>query len=60
MFIRWKGGNKMTYGKITTTMKEVEELLIPSDDIKEKLDGAVHSALPDKGCEVVDGELSHE
>jgi len=50
----------MTYGKITTTMKEVEELLIPSDDFKEELDGVVHSALPDKGCEVVYGELSHE
>ena len=34
--------------------------MIPSDGVKQKLDGVVDSGPPDKGCEVLDGELTHE
>ena len=34
--------------------------IIPSDGDKRKLDGVVDSAPLDKGCEVLDGELTHE
>ena len=49
----------MTYRK-ATTLKEVEELMIPPDGGKRKLDGAVDSVPPHKGCEELDGELTHE
>ena len=34
--------------------------MIPTDGAKQKLDGVVDSLPPDKGCEVPDGELTHE
>ena len=34
--------------------------MIPPDCVKRKLDGVVESVPPDKGCEVLDGELTHE
>ena len=34
--------------------------MIPPDGVKRKLDGVVDSDLPDKGCEVLAGELTHE
>ena len=46
--------------KITTTIKEVEELMIPPDGVKQKLDGVVDSVPPHNGCEVLDGELIHK
>ena len=50
----------MIYGNIATTMKEVEELVIPPDCIKRKLGGVVDFVPPEKGCEVLDGQLTHE
>ena len=50
----------MTYRKISTTLKEVEELVTLPDSIKQKLDGVVDSVPPDKGCEVLHGELTYE
>ena len=47
-------------GKIATTLKEVEEVMIHPDEGKRKLDGVVDGVPPDKGCEVLDGELAHE
>ena len=44
----------MTYRKVATTLKEVEELMMPPDGVKWKLDGVVDSE------EVLDGELTHE
>ena len=44
--------------KITTTVKEVEELVIPPDGVKRKLDGLVDSVPPNKSCEVLDEEDS--
>ena len=38
----------------------VEELMIPPDDVTRKLDGVVNSVPFDKGCEVLDGELTYE
>ena len=34
--------------------------MIPPDGIKRKLDGDVDSVPPEKGCEVLDGELIHQ
>ena len=45
---------------MATTLKEVEELMIPPDIVKWKLDGVVDSVPPDKACQVLDGELTHE
>ena len=41
-------------------MKKVEELMIPQDGVKRKLNEAVDSVPSDKGCEVLNGELTHE
>ena len=46
---KWRGG------KFARTLKEIEELMIPPDGAKQKLDGVVDSVPPDKGCEVLDG-----
>ena len=54
MFIEWPTG------KIATTLKEVEELVIPPESVKRKLEGVVDSVPPDKGCGVLDGELTYE
>ena len=43
---------------MATTLKELEELMIPSGDVKRKLDGVIDGVPPDKGCEMVDGELT--
>ena len=45
---------------MAATLKEVEESMIPPDGAKHKLDGVVDSFPPDKDCEVLDGELTHE
>ena len=34
-------------------------VMIPPDGVKQKLDGVVDSAPPDKGCEVLDVKLTH-
>ena len=34
--------------------------MISPDGVKKKLDGVTDSVPPDKACEVLDGELSHE
>ena len=34
--------------------------MIQPDGAKQKLGGVVYSAPPDKGCEALDGELTHE
>ena len=41
-------------GKIEATLKEVEKFMIPP------FDGVVDSVTPDKGFEVLHGELTHE
>ena len=45
---------------MATTLKEVVELTIPQDGFKQKLDGVLDSVPPESGCEVLDGELTHE
>ena len=45
---------------MATTLEEVEELMIPSDGVNRKLEGEVDTAPPDKGCEVLDGEMTNE
>ena len=52
MVIKWPTGN------IETTLKEVEELIIPPDCVKRRLDRVESYVPPDKGCEVLDGELT--
>ena len=47
-------------GKIPTILKEVEELMIVLDGVKRRLDGVVDSVPPDKGCEVLNEELTHK
>ena len=51
---------KWPTGKVATTLKEVEEFMIPPDGVKRKLDVAVDSVPPYKGCEVLDVELTLE
>jgi len=51
---------KLPTRKIATTLKEVEELMIPPVGVKLKLDGLVDSVPPDKGCEVFHGEVTRE
>ena len=34
--------------------------MIPPDFVKQKLDVVVANVPPDKGCKVLDGELTHE
>ena len=41
-----------------TTMKKLEEVMIPPDGVKQKLDGVVDNVPPDEGYEVLDGESS--
>ena len=57
VFTKWRGANT---GKIVTTLKDVEELMIPPDGVKQKRDGVVDGVPPDKSCEALDGELTHE
>ena len=38
----------------------LEEFMIIPDGVKRKMDGVVDSVSPDKGCEVLDGELTHK
>ena len=40
--------------------REVEELMMPPDGVEQKFDVVVDSVPPDKGCEVLDWELTHE
>ena len=51
---------KESTGKIATTLKEKEELMTPPNGLKRILDGVVDSIPPSKGCEVLDGESTHE
>ena len=61
MFVKWGGVLiKLPTGKIAITLKQVEELMIPPDAVKQKLDGVVDSVPSVKGSEVIDGELTHE
>ena len=50
----------MTYREIAATLKEVEEVMIPPNDVKGKLDGVVDSVPPDKGCKMLDSEVTDE
>ena len=43
-----------------TTLKKFEEVMIPPDGVKRKLDGVVNNVPPDEGYEVLDGELTKE
>ena len=43
-------GIKLPTGTIATTLKDIEELMTPPNDVKQKLDGVVGSVPPDKGC----------
>ena len=40
----------MPTGKSAAHLKEVEELMIPPDGVRRKLDGVADSAPSDKGC----------
>ena len=51
---------KWSSWKIATTLKEVVEFMIPPDGAKQKLDGVVDSVPLEKGCEVLDRELTLE
>ena len=44
----------MIYREIPTTLKETEEVMIPTDGVNWKLGGVVDSGPPDEGCEVLD------
>ena len=46
--------------KIATALKELEELVIPPDGLKRKLNAVADSVPVDKDCEVLDGELTHK
>ena len=48
----------MTCRENCNSPKEVEELMIPPDGVKRKMDEVVDSVQPDKGCEELDEELT--
>ena len=50
----------MTYREIAAALKEVEELMIPQDGAMPNLGAMVVCVSPNKGCEVLDGKLTHE
>jgi len=50
----------MTYREHRNNPEENRRVDITPDGVKRKLDGMVERVLPDKGCEVLDGELTHE
>ena len=50
----------MTYREYRNNPERRDELIIPPDGVKRKLDGVVDSVPPNKGCEVLYGELTHE
>ena len=43
-----------------TTLKKLEEVMIPPDGVKQKLDGVIDNVPPDEGNEVLDGGLTEE
>ena len=45
---------------MATTMKEVEELVIPPHCFRRKLDGVLDCAPSDNGCKVLVGEVTHK
>ena len=47
-------------GKISTILKELEEIMIPTDGAMWNLDDVVDSVPPDEGCEVLGGEVNNE
>ena len=51
---------QLRFPRSSSTLNEVEEVMIPTDCVKRKLDGVVDSVLFDKGCEVFDRELTHD
>ena len=58
---KWRGGNKMTYRENRNNPEDSRRVYDQVDSVKRKLDGVVDSMIPpDKGCEVLDGELTHE
>ena len=50
----------MTNREIPKTLKEAEEMMIPPDSVEQKFDGVVDVVPAVMGCEVLDGELTHE
>ena len=56
---RREGANKTIYWGNPKNPQGAEEMMIPTDGVKWKLDGVVDSLSPDKGCEQLDGELTH-
>ena len=52
------GGNEMTYRKNGNNPEE--ELMIPPNRVKRKLDGMVGSVPPVSCSKVLDGELTHQ
>ena len=44
----------------STTLKKLEEVMIPPDGIKQKLDGKVDSVPSDESYELLDGQLTEE
>ena len=50
----------MIYRGNRNNPERVKELMSSPDGVKQKFDGVVDSVPPDKGCEVLDGELTHE
>ena len=43
-----------------TTLEKLEEVMIPPDGVKWKLDGVVDNVPPDECYEVLDGKLTEE
>ena len=50
----------MTYREYRNSPERRDELMIPPDGVKRKLDGVLDSVPPNMGCEVLDGKLTHE
>ena len=48
--------DKWFTGKISTNLREMEEVINPTEGVK----GVVDRVPPDEGCEVLDGEVIYE
>ena len=58
--IKWRGGNKLTYQEIPNNPEGSKVLMIAPFGVKQKIGRSGRQCSPDKGCEVLGGELTHE
>ena len=56
----WRGGNNMTYRENRNNPEGNRRNDDPPDGVKRRFDGVADRVPPDKCCEVLHGDLTHE